>query len=94
MARVCLIRQGYHPLDTRVRRPASLLFATALGALLSLMIEVAQVYVSVRVPSLKDLALNTLGAALGATAQTRSTARDRRLRKERPCPLRIPASIS
>lgn len=54
-------------LDTRMRRPASLLFATALGALLSLMIEVAQVYVSVRVPSLKDLALNTLGAALGAT---------------------------
>jgi VanZ family protein len=40
--------------------------ATILGALFSLGIEVAQVYVSARVPSLKDLALNTFGASLGA----------------------------
>lgn len=53
-------------LDTRLRRRVSLLVATALGALFSLGIEVAQVYVSARVPSLKDLALNTLGASLGA----------------------------
>ena len=53
-------------LDTRLRRRVSLLAATALGALFSLGIEVAQVYVSARVPSLKDLALNTLGASLGA----------------------------
>lgn len=53
-------------LDTYLRRRVSLLAATALGALFSLGIEVAQVYVSARVPSLKDLALNTLGASLGA----------------------------
>jgi glycopeptide antibiotics resistance protein len=53
-------------LDTRVRRRVSLIVATALGALFSLGIEIAQIYVSARVPSLKDLALNTLGASLGA----------------------------
>lgn len=53
-------------LATRLRRRASLLAATLFGALFSLCIEVAQVYVSARVPSLKDLALNTLGASLGA----------------------------
>jgi glycopeptide antibiotics resistance protein len=53
-------------LDMHLRRRVSLLAATALGALFSLGIEVAQVYVSVRVPSLKDLALNTLGASIGA----------------------------
>src|SRR5690606_18878279 len=47
-------------------RPASIIVATLLGASLSLMVEIAQVYVSARVPSLKDLALNTLGASLGA----------------------------
>lgn len=53
-------------LDTRLRRRVSLVVATTLGALFSLCIEVAQVYVSARVPSLKDLALNALGASLGA----------------------------
>lgn len=53
-------------LDTHLRRRVSLLVATALGALFSFGIELAQVYVSARVPSLKDLALNTLGASLGA----------------------------
>lgn len=53
-------------LATYLRRRVSLLVATALGALFSFGIEVAQVYVSARVPSLKDLALNTLGASLGA----------------------------
>lgn len=54
-------------LGARLRRHTAWLLATLLSALLSLAIEVAQVYVSARVPSLKDLALNTLGAALGAT---------------------------
>jgi VanZ family protein len=53
-------------LNARLRRHMSVLVATALGALLSLGIEVAQVYVSVRVPSLADLTLNSLGSALGA----------------------------
>ena len=54
-------------LSARLRRHTGWMLATLLSALLSLTIEVAQVYVSARVPSLKDLALNTLGAALGAT---------------------------
>ncbi|HEY8539633.1 MAG TPA: VanZ family protein [Steroidobacteraceae bacterium] len=53
-------------LRTRVRRVYAVLLATGLGALLSLSIEVAQVYVSARVPSLTDLVLNTLGSAIGA----------------------------
>src|SRR5690606_32319677 len=53
-------------LASRLSRPASIIVATLLGASLSLMVEIAQVYVSARVPSLKDLALNTLGASLGA----------------------------
>lgn len=53
-------------LRAHVRRIYALLLATALGALLSLSIEIAQVYVSARVPSLTDLALNTLGSAIGA----------------------------
>jgi VanZ family protein len=53
-------------LRTRLERIHALLLATALGALLSLSIEVAQVYVSARVPSLTDLALNALGSAIGA----------------------------
>src|SRR5262245_30506250 len=49
-----------------MNRFVALLLATALGALLSLAIEVAQVYVSSRVPSLTDLLLNGAGSALGA----------------------------
>jgi len=40
--------------------------ATVLGALLSFCIEIAQVYLTIRVPSLMDLTLNTLGTLLGA----------------------------
>jgi len=50
----------------RVRRMPALLLATLVGAAFSLAIEVAQVYVSIRVPSLTDLSLNALGSAIGA----------------------------
>ena len=41
-------------------------WATVLAALLSLGMETLQIYLPTRVPSVLDLALNTLGAALGA----------------------------
>lgn len=53
-------------LHERLRRGPSVAVATLLGSLLSLGIEVAQVYVSSRVPSLTDLVLNAGGALLGA----------------------------
>ncbi|MBM0104150.1 VanZ family protein [Steroidobacter sp. S1-65] len=53
-------------LNERLRRGPSLTIATLLGTLLSLAIEVAQVYVSRRVPSLTDLVLNSGGTFLGA----------------------------
>jgi VanZ family protein len=53
-------------LNLRFRRGASVALATLFGSLLSLAIEVAQVYVSSRVPSLADLALNAGGTLLGA----------------------------
>ena len=52
-------------LDGRVRRLAAGVIAIAVGALLSLAIEVAQVFISSRVPSLWDVTLNTCGAAAG-----------------------------
>ena len=55
-------------LELRWRRALSMIAATALGTLLSLSIEVAQVYISARVPSLADVALNALGTLLGVTA--------------------------
>jgi VanZ family protein len=55
-------------LNRRYRRRTSLLLATMLGAMLSLAMEVAQVYVSVRVPSLTDLTLNAAGTLMGAAA--------------------------
>lgn len=55
-------------LDTGMRRGAALILAVVGGALLSLGIEVAQVYISARVPSLTDLTLNALGTLVGATA--------------------------
>jgi VanZ family protein len=54
-------------LATRLNRVVALVLATLLGTLLSITIEALQVYISVRVPSLTDLTLNTLGALLGAT---------------------------
>jgi VanZ family protein len=53
-------------LNTRLRRGRSVAMATLLGTLLSLAIEVAQVYLSSRVPSLTDLVLNAGGTLLGA----------------------------
>jgi VanZ family protein len=56
----------YLLLNERLVRGAALSVATLLGSLLSLAIEVAQVYVSSRVPSLTDLVLNAGGTLLGA----------------------------
>ncbi len=53
-------------LHTRFKRGRSVALATLLGTLLSLAIEVAQVYLSSRVPSLTDLVLNAGGTLLGA----------------------------
>lgn len=53
-------------LNPRFARGPSVGLASLLGTLLSLAIEVAQVYVSARVPSLTDLALNAGGTLLGA----------------------------
>ena len=53
-------------LSERLRRGPAVTIATVLGTLLSLAIEVAQVYVSKRVPSLADLTLNSGGTLLGA----------------------------
>ncbi len=56
----------YLLLNTSWSRGPSVVLATLYGSLLSLAIEVAQVYVSSRVPSLADLALNAGGTLLGA----------------------------
>lgn len=53
-------------LNRRSGRRASLLLATLLGSLLSLTMEIAQIYVSVRVPSFMDLSLNAAGSLIGA----------------------------
>ena len=55
-------------LNRNYRRRISLLLATLLGAALSLAMEIAQVYVSVRVPSFTDLTLNAAGTLIGAAA--------------------------
>ena len=55
-------------LETRWHRAPSMVFATALGTLLSLSIEIAQVYISARVSSLTDVTLNAAGTLLGVTA--------------------------
>lgn len=53
-------------LDGRLRHRGAVIVATLFGALLSLAIEVAQVFISLRVPSLWDVTLNTGGAFCGA----------------------------
>lgn len=53
-------------LAMRLRRDVALIVAVLCGSLLSLSIEVAQVYISIRVPSFVDLTLNALGTLLGA----------------------------
>ena len=55
-------------LEPRFGRSAALLGAIVTGGLLSLAMEVAQASIAIRVPSLRDLALNTAGAAAGAVA--------------------------
>jgi len=55
-------------LEPRFGRGAALLGAIVTGGLLSLAMEVAQASIAIRVPSLRDLALNTAGAAAGALA--------------------------
>lgn len=50
------------------RRWFTALYVVVLGAALSLAIEVAQVFISPRVPSLTDLTLNTLGTLAGTVA--------------------------
>lgn len=55
-------------LNSRLNRRSAAGVALLLGTLLSLVIEVAQVYVSVRVPSFTDLTLNALGTLMGAAA--------------------------
>jgi VanZ family protein len=50
------------------RRLLVALLVVALGAALSLVIEVAQIFISPRVPSLTDLSLNTLGTLAGTAA--------------------------
>ncbi|HWK73641.1 MAG TPA: VanZ family protein [Povalibacter sp.] len=54
-------------LAERWHRGIAVVVATVFGSLLSLTIEVSQVYISSRVPSLTDLTLNTSGTLLGAT---------------------------
>jgi len=58
----------YLSVHRRFGRRLSALAAIFLGALLSLSMEFSQVYVSVRVPSLMDLSLNTTGTVLGVAA--------------------------
>lgn len=53
-------------LSDRWQRGIAVLAATLVGSLLSLTMEVAQVYISIRVPSLTDLALNCAGTFIGA----------------------------
>jgi VanZ family protein len=53
-------------LNSRFNRRSAAGIALLLGALLSLVIEIAQVYVSIRVPSFTDLTLNALGTLMGA----------------------------
>lgn len=54
-------------LETTMHRWAAALLAILAGASLSYCIEVAQVYISMRVPSTQDVTLNTFGAILGVT---------------------------
>ncbi len=50
------------------RRWLAAVVVVVLGAMLSLLIEVAQMFISPRVPSLTDLSLNTLGTLAGTAA--------------------------
>jgi VanZ family protein len=54
-------------LETKMHRWAAAVLAVLAGASLSYCIEVAQVYISMRVPSTQDVTLNTFGSILGVT---------------------------
>lgn len=53
-------------LNTKLHQGVAFALAILIGSTLSLCIEVAQVYISRRVPSLTDLMLNAFGTSLGA----------------------------
>lgn len=55
-------------LEPRLGRIGGIVATALLGAMLSLSMELLQASIAPRVPSLTDLSLNALGAALGATA--------------------------
>jgi hypothetical protein len=55
-------------LEPLLGRIGGIVATALLGATLSLSMEILQASIAPRVPSLTDLSLNTLGAALGATA--------------------------
>ncbi|MGB5103610.1 MAG: VanZ family protein [Steroidobacteraceae bacterium] len=55
-------------LEPRLGRIGGIVATVLLGAMLSLSMEILQASIAPRVPSLTDLSLNALGAALGATA--------------------------
>jgi VanZ family protein len=55
-------------LRSRLQFGFAAFIAMLLGSLLSLCIELAQVYLTIRVPSLMDIALNACGTLLGAVA--------------------------
>jgi VanZ family protein len=78
----------------RFNKLAAVFLATLMGAALSLFVEVAQVYISARVPSLKDLALNTFGASLGAAGGLiwRGVARLMHLPTREEIPVRDPGA--
>lgn len=61
-------------LSARLGFVRTTLVALALGFSVSFSIEIAQAYLSPRVPSLKDLVLNVLGTSLGVIAGTGWTA--------------------
>lgn len=54
--------------ETGQRRLLVAMLVVTLGAALSLLIEIAQIFISPRVPSLTDLTLNTLGTLAGTAA--------------------------
>jgi VanZ family protein len=67
-------------LATRLGGLASVIAAAAIGALMSLAIELAQLYETRRVASLTDFSCNTIGAAIGAFIALAIASTQRRLR--------------
>jgi len=67
----------------RVRRVAAVLAASALGAGLSLLMEISQSYLATRTPSSLDLLCNAVGALSGALAALRAAPWEQPLREWR-----------